>query len=192
MKKLFLLISFLIAGLNCFAEEATFTTVDTHDLYIKLNKPGISEYYFAEYQTNNQLTDNIQFSLIERPNQPSSAYFSFVWQIYYNGSVAIYMDFLSDSSGHMLQHTEDSSIALDYSVYKVVSSADGSATESSELVRSASIGAGTVKIMEESDISTTTGTVGRIDMKLDLEPPASGFMSGQYRGQIVVRIQSES
>ncbi len=181
-RKLFSLISLLMFSASVFGAEEV---VDQTSFFLKLNKPGVTDYYFADYGSENRKDDNIVFTLPSSGH--SDAYFSFVWQIYYTGNVSISMTFSSDHPEYMLHHTVDSAIAgLNYDAWRVSETSDGAEAAESLLCSAP----GTVYILPGTQVDSTTGISGRADIHLSLDIPSTA-MEGQYKGDVTVQITAE-
>lgn len=130
MKK-FICIAFIVALLNSAIIPAKDISSGSFDLV--LTRPGVTDYYFTSYGSDNRLSEEVTFSLVDKDSNSADAELGFTCHIYDPGTFNVDLIFASstknygtsDTEDFMLRHKENEDTGLNYSVV-VYERADGS------------------------------------------------------------------
>lgn len=130
MKK-FIYIAFIIALLNSAIIPAKDISSGSFDLV--LTRPGVTDYYFTSYGSDNRLSEEVTFSLVLGNPPSATASLGFTCHIYDPGTFNVDLIFASSTENYgngatedfMLRHKKDEDTGLNYSV-EVYERADGS------------------------------------------------------------------
>lgn len=130
MKK-FICIAFIVALLNSAIIPAKDISSGSFDLV--LTRPGVTDYYFTSHGSDNRLSEEVTFSLVDKDSNSAYAELGFTCHMYDVGTFNVDLIFASstknygtsDTEDFMLRHKENEDTGLNYSV-KVYERADGS------------------------------------------------------------------
>ena len=182
-----------------------------------LTRPGVTDYYFTSYGSDNRLSEEVTFSLVSGTPPKATAELGFTCHMYDVGTFNVDLIFASSTENYgtpgtedfMLRHKEKD-IGLNYSV-EVYERADGSSDNGKEVgslsFSDADDGTNsvisskpteirrTLRLINNGVVSASSGISKSFDINLTLNAPtssdnngATGFMAGQYEGEIVVNV----
>lgn len=219
MKK-FIYIAFIVALLNSTIIPANDIPSGSFDLV--LIRPGVTDYYFTSAGSDNRLSEEVTFSLVDEDSNSADAELGFTCHMYDPGTFNVDLIFASSTENYgtkdfMLRHKKDEDTGLNYSV-EVYERADGSsenrkevgslnfkdASDGSNSVISSKLieGSRTLRLINGGKVTASSGISKSYDIELTLnaptrrfnneEDPVTGFSAGQYEGEIVVNVTTTS
>ena len=124
MKK-FIYIAFIVALLNSAIIPAE-DIISSGSFDLVLTRPGVTDYYFTSYGSDNRLSEEVTFSLVSGTPPKATAELGFTCHMYDVGTFNVDLIFASstenygntdtDTSDFMLRYKDDGRIGLNYSV----------------------------------------------------------------------------
>lgn len=215
MKKL-LYFTFIVALLNSTIIPAKGISSGSFDLV--LTRPGVTDYYFTSAGSDNRLSEEVTFSLVLGNPPSASASLGFTCHIYDPGKYNVDLIFASSTENYgttgtgtedfMLRRKDDGRIGLNYSV-SAQERTEGSSANGSVINSLGFAGDGisseayeeerTLRLINGGEVTASSGISKSFDINLTLNAPtssdnngATGFMEGQYEGEIVVNVTTTS
>lgn len=217
MKK-FIYIAFIVALLNSAIIPAKGISSGNFDLV--LTRPGVTDYYFTSHGSDNRLSEEVTFSLVSGTPPKATAELGFTCHMYDVGTFNVDLIFASstenygksDTKDFMLRYKDDGRIGLNYSVSaseRVDDSASGgtwtlnfvndSNNTNSTILPPPVESSRTLRLINGGEVTASSGISKSFDINLTLNAPtssdnngATGFMAGQYEGEIVVNVTTTS
>ncbi len=213
MKKL-LYFTFIVALLNSTIITATEISFGSFDLV--LTRPGVTDYYFTSYGSDNRLSEEVTFSLVSGTPPKATAELGFTCHMYDVGTFNVDLIFASSTENYgngetedfMLHHKEKEEIGLNYSVSVserdgdssgniLLSFSDASDGSDSKISSKVSEEKRTLQLIKSETVKASSGISKNFDIELTLNAPTrkddkgdavTGFTEGQYEGEIVVNV----
>ena len=210
MKKL-LYFTFIVALLNSTIIPAKGISSGSFDLV--LTRPGVTDYYFTSAGSDNRLSEEVTFSLVSGTPPKATAELGFTCHMYDVGTFNVDLIFASSTENYgttdfMLRHKKDEDTGLNYSV-SAQERTEGSSANGSVINSLGFAGDGisseayeeerTLRLINGGEVTASSGISKSFDINLTLNAPtssdnngATGFMEGQYEGEIVVNVTTTS
>ena len=219
MMKKFFYIAFIVALLNSAIISAE-DIISSGSFDLVLTRPGVTDYYFTSYGSDNRLSEEVTFSLVSGTPPKATAELGFTCHIYDPGTFKVDLIFASSTENYgtkdfMLRYKKDEDTGLNYSV-EVYERADGSSDNekavgflsfdddpngnNSEISSDVTEESRTLNLITGGKVTASSGISKSFDIKLTLNAPTrkddkekdavTGFMEGQYEGEIVVNVTS--
>lgn len=217
MMKKFFYIAFIVALLNSAIISAE-DIISSGSFDLVLTRPGVTDYYFTSYGSDNRLSEEVTFSLVLGNPPSASASLGFTCHIYDPGKYNVDLIFASSTENYgttgtgtedfMLRRKDDGRIGLNYSV-SAQERTEGSSANGSVINSLGFAGDGisseayeeerTLRLINGGEVTASSGISKSFDINLTLNAPtssdnngATGFMEGQYEGEIVVNVTTTS